>query len=43
MHSEEGFRYNTPLQLTASPWKSFKILSYEILEARFGFSNKTLV
>ena len=34
---------NTPLRLTASFWKLFKILSYEILEAKFGFSTQTLV
>ena len=34
---------NAPLQSTASLWKLFEILSYEILEAKFGFSTKTFV
>ena len=34
--------YNTPLKLTASLWKLFEILSYEILETEFGFSTKNL-
>ena len=34
---------NKSLQLTASFWKSFKILSYEILNAKFGFSTQTFV
>ena len=34
---------NTPLQLTASFWKLFKILSYKILEAKFRYSTQTLV
>ena len=34
---------NTQLQLTASFWKLFKILVYEILEAKFGFRTKTFV
>ena len=33
----------TQLQLIASFWKLFKILSYGILEAKFGFSTQTLV
>ena len=34
---------NTPLRLTASFWKLFKIISFEILEAKFGISTQTLV
>ena len=34
---------NTPLRLTASFWKIFKIRSYEILKTKFGFSTQTLV
>ena len=32
-----------PLQLTASLWKLFEILSYEILEVKFKFSIKTFI
>ena len=34
---------NTPLQLIASLWILFDILSRQILEAKFGFSTKSLV
>ena len=43
LHFEDRMCTTEKFQLTATLWKLFKILSYEILDAKFGFGNHNLV